>query len=122
MVKWQNCSCKKSNKPKYSDKVRSSVDAMRVLIYLDPQETNSVNEKLNQKINSLELIADDDEEMNEALNTLKEFRAESYKHGGRINRINDSIRICQEAIKKTENKQIQRELSKKISELEKQKA
>ncbi len=108
----------------YVQKVKLSIDSMRLLMQ-EPDDYDNVEEikaKLDKKIDSLEILAEDgDAETKEALNLYKKFKAETFRQGGKVAKAKNSINLYKQALKQTNNNQTKRLLEKKISELENQK-
>jgi len=84
-----------------------------------PDEIEKLQKKINAKILCLELV-DDDDELNDAKKLYTNFIVESMKYGGKINKINESIKIYEKALSNTKDIQSKKVLANKIVELKNQ--
>jgi hypothetical protein len=114
----------KEHELSFIDKTKLSIDGMRYIMQEpdDPEIIESIKYKLDKKINSLEILAEDgDEEAKQALNLYKKFKVETFRYGGKVAKVDKSISLYKKALQQTNNNQTKRLLEKKISELENQK-
>jgi hypothetical protein len=100
-------------KKSYLDRVKSSIQAMRILMEDDPSQFDDIKASLDKKIYRLELLEDEDKEIQESIYLLKRFRAESFKFGGQV-------KMYQKALERSPNRHSQRLIKDKLQKLKMQ--
>jgi hypothetical protein len=115
--RWQKITEKPNQS--YLNKVKESISLMNETIDGDPNEAIELKEILDKKINNLRNL-EDDEEVKEAVDLLKNFRNQVYKHGGQLKKIQDEINLYESAYNKTDSSYNKKILAEKINKLKTQ--
>jgi hypothetical protein len=99
-----------------------SIEGLRMLLEEDTIGKSEIEGILKRRIDGLEQLAEDgDEEAREYAKTLRNLLRESFKHGGKISKLEEQEETYINLLRKTKNQANRTLIIKKLEDIDKQK-
>ena len=104
------------------ESVKKSIEGLRMLLEEDPREKSKIEEIIKKRIQGLDELAEDgDEEAGQSARMLRNLLRESFKHGGRISKLEQQEEVYMNTLRKTKNQAHRALIIKKLEDIDKQK-
>jgi hypothetical protein len=108
--------------PKVKDtstkKINDYIESLQIIMEDEEDGIEKVKTQVDEKIKSFEILAEDgDEEAKEALNLLLKFKKRVFMYGGEVEKRNRALGIYNEALEKANTNYHKQILMKRISKL-----
>jgi hypothetical protein len=99
-----------------------SIEGLRMLLEEDPIGKFEIEGILKRRIDGLDELAEDgDEEAKEYAKTLRNLLRESFKHSGKISKLEEQEETYVNLLRKTKNQSNRTLIIKKLEDIDKQK-
>ena len=104
------------------ESVKKSIDGLRMLLEEEPTEKQKIEEIIKKRIQGLDELAEDgDEEARQSARMLRNLLRESFKHGGRISKLEQQEEVYSNMLRKTKKQADRALIIKKLEDIDKQK-
>jgi hypothetical protein len=99
-----------------------SIEGLRMLLEEDPIGKSEIEGILKRRIDGLDELAEDgDEEAREYAKTLRNLLRESFKHGGKISKLEEQEEMYIDMLRRTNKQSTRTLILKKLEDIDKQK-
>jgi hypothetical protein len=99
-----------------------SIEGLRMLLEEDELGKHKIEEVVKKRINGLDELAEDgDLEAQEYAKGLRNLLRESFKHGGKISKLEEQEKTYMNLLRKTQNQANRTLIIKKLEDIDKQK-
>lgn len=102
-------------------KARKTLLSMKQILEDDPDMAEEIREVAKEKLDGFELFESTDQDVKMAADLYRDFLRESFKYGGRVNKIDDRIKRYEIAMRRSPSQADQQMFSQKINQLKEEK-